>query len=105
MPKGKAEEKVEYGLGVQQGNNMTTLLFLFVMQAAIETFESLKNQTKLKIGHHPFSTDPSKQKGRSQGQATKWQDDVGNILYVVNSAFTHPTREDVEKGAQQLLTT
>jgi hypothetical protein len=36
----KEEVHVEYGMGVQQDNNMASISFLFVMQAAMETFES-----------------------------------------------------------------
>ena len=73
------------------------------MQAAIETFETTQSQTKLEFRHHPFAKDPTKQKGRLQGQATKWQGEqlhINNLLYVDDGAFAFPTREDMEHGAQ-----
>jgi len=49
MTVGKESEQVSYGAGVQQGDNMAPLLFLLVMQAAIETFEHTQSQPKLEF--------------------------------------------------------
>ena len=73
MTVGKEKWKVEYGARVQQGNNMVPSLFLFGMQAAIETFEKLMTQPKLEFRYHPFAQNPTKQKGRFQGQEMKWE--------------------------------
>ena len=49
--------------------------------AHVETFKRLRNQTKLASRHHPFSTDPPKQKRRPQGQPTN--DRVWNPTWTV----------------------
>ena len=68
---GKEKEYVKYGAGVQQGNNMVPPLFLFVIQAAFETFETISNPAKQEFRHHHTANDPTNQRGRLQGQTTK----------------------------------
>ena len=102
---GNEREEVEYGAGVQQGDNMAPPLFLLVMQAAIETLETNSTSTKLEFRHHPLANNPDKQKGRLQGQAMKWKGEtllVNNLLYVDDGAFAFPTRQSLEEGAQQI---
>ena len=72
----KEKEYVKYGAGVQQGNNMAPPLFLFIIQAAFETFETISIPAKLEFRHHPTENDPTNQRGRLQGQETKMK---GNL--------------------------
>ena len=36
---GKEEREIKYGTGVQQGDNVAPVLFLFIMQAAYKTLQ------------------------------------------------------------------
>jgi len=105
MSVGKEKRKVEYGAGIQQDDNMAPPLFLFPMQAAIETFEKLTTQPKLEFRYHPFTQNPTKQKGRFQGQEMKWEGKkclIDNLLYVDDGAFAYSSKQELEKGTQQL---
>ena len=44
---GKVTCKIDYKSGVQQGDNMALILFLYIMQAAIETLQSRLTYNKL----------------------------------------------------------
>ena len=100
----KRKRKVEYGASVQQGDSMVPPLFLLVMQGAIETFKKLTTQPKLER-YHPFTQTPTKQKERFQGQETKWEGKkclINNLLYVDDGVFAYSSKQEIEKGTQQL---
>jgi len=97
---GKEKEHVKYGAGVQQGDNMAPPLFLFIIQAACKTFETISNPAKLEFRHHPTANHPTSQRGRLQGQETnmKWKPLlINNLLHVDNGALTFSTQQDLEK--------
>ena len=50
---GKEKYEIEYNTGVQQGDNMVPILFLYVMQAAMETLHKKITFNKLQFRHFP----------------------------------------------------
>ena len=43
------KKQVEYTMGIQQGDNMSPPLFIYVMRAAMETFRKLDKGRKKKL--------------------------------------------------------
>ena len=61
---GKEKRNIEYGTGVQQGDNMAPVLFLFIMQAAFETLKKRHTYEPLKFRYFPNNTKkPQNQNG------------------------------------------
>ena len=48
---GKEKCEIEYSTGVQQGDNMAPVLFLYVIQAAMETLQTKLSLNKLQYRH------------------------------------------------------
>jgi len=49
----KEEREIKYGTGVQQGDNMAPILFLFIMQAAYEMLQKNSPVNPLKSDTSP----------------------------------------------------
>jgi hypothetical protein len=101
---GKDDREIEYGTGVQQGNNMAPILFLFVMLAVMETLD-LTGTTKPEFRYFPQSDKPLKQRGRLLGQPTKSNGssfNIENLLYVDDGAFLFQSHSDIQTGAQKI---
>ena len=84
-----------YETGIQQGDNMAPLLFLFVMQAIMETL-NLSNITKHEIQYFPKSNNPLPQHGRLLSQPTNSKGtpfNLDNQLYVNDGTFIFQNRE------------
>ena len=82
---------------------MAPPLFLFIIQAAFETFETISIPAKLEFRHHPTENDPTNQRGRLQGQETKMKGKpllINNLLYVDYGALAFSTQQDLRTGAQ-----
>ena len=54
---GEITKDINYETGIQQGNNVAPVLFLFVMQAIMETLD-LSNIMKAKYHYFPCSNNP-----------------------------------------------
>jgi hypothetical protein len=71
---GAEKRDVEYTSGVLQGDNAAAVLFLFVMQAATETFTPIQNteeeveQSEIEFRYFEVETTGKKQNGRLLGQ-------------------------------------
>jgi len=96
--------QVSYDTGVQQGDNMAPILFLFVMQAAMNSI-SLTDQP-LEFRYFPDKANANVQPRRLITQPTKSQGDtfnVDNLLYVDDECFLFAIKDHLEKATQQLF--
>ena len=98
------KEKDNYNTGVQQGDNMAPILFLFVMQAATDLitlidqpleFRYFPNRTNTKVQPRRLITQPTKSQGKTFN--------LDNLLYIGNRSFLFTTNDHLEKDAQQLF--
>ena len=83
---GKNLERIPYETGVQQGNNMAPILFLFIMQAIMETLDKdlPANNSKPEFWYFPND------KGCLTGQRTKSAGtpfNVFSLLFIDDGAF------------------
>jgi hypothetical protein len=104
---GKEFTELNYTTGVHQGDNMSPVLFLFVMQAFLETLQ-LNLQPTL-FAHFPENKNknPLTCKGKLLGQNTKAKGTPFNFnssLYVDDSFFCFQNREDLLKATIDLNT-
>jgi hypothetical protein len=98
---------IAYTVGVRQGDNMAPVLFLFIMQAMMETMvDGWKNNNRplAKFQHHR-TTRSGRAKGRLTTQPapnkTKGQSFyLPGLLFVDDGAFVFETHEDTQKGAE-----
>jgi len=94
---------VKYTIGVQQGNNMVPPLFIYIMQAAMETLAKLDaSRRKPELRFFP------KQKGRLTNQVTKTVQgtesfEMMGVLFIDDTAIICKTREDIKKISQLIL--
>jgi Reverse transcriptase (RNA-dependent DNA polymerase) len=103
---GAEKSTIPYSIGVQQGDNMAPVLFIFMMLAFTDILE--KNWTS-KWGLKPMQFNHfAKIKGRLLTQPTK---SIGQLfelfflLYVDDGTFIFDSREELEKGAQKIYDT
>ena len=83
---GKNLERIPYKTGVQQGDNMAPILFLFIMQAIMETLDKDLPANNSKPEFQYFPND----KGHLTGQRTKSAGTPFNIfslLFIDDGAF------------------
>jgi hypothetical protein len=102
---GKESTTIPYSIGVQQGNNMAPVLFLFVMQAFTDMIEKNWSQLNLKPLQFNFF---SQIKGRLLAQPTRSRGDLLDLihlLYVDDGRFLFETRDVLEKGSQLIYNT
>jgi hypothetical protein len=101
----KEIQEIPQSVGIQQGNNMAPVFFLFLMSVAAETLEAAWNQAGIKVltmAHTPaneFNT------GCVQGHTPHMYTsrkltayEICQLLYVNDGAFPFPTRDALIKG-------
>jgi hypothetical protein len=91
--------------GVQQGNNMAPVLFLFLMSVAAEMLESAWKQAGIKVLTVAHTPDNKLDTGYAQGHTPRMYSlckltayEIYQLLYVNNGAFPFPTRAALIKG-------
>ena len=106
--KGKESVSIEYLTGVHQGDNLAPLLFILVFQAAMESLEETEEMKTIQIPTYKMFPDTAKGKprGRLIGQNTQAKGTEFShwiSLYVDDSAFILPTRDDAIKTSNLVL--
>lgn len=94
--------EIPYSVGVQQGDNMAPVLFLFLIQAMSETLERRWDIEKPQFRFLPTR---NKERGRLVGQTWKTKGSALNLfclLYVDDGSLVFATREDMIRGANFL---
>ena len=97
--------EIEYTTGVHQGDNMSSVLFLFVMQAFLET---LQLQTpSIQFAHFPSNKNKNlkSQKGRLLSQSSKAKGSpftFNSSFYVDDSFFLFQTRQQLQQAVTEL---
>jgi len=94
---------IKYTTSVQQGDNVVPPLFIYVMQAAMETLAKL-DASRRKPEFRFFL----KQKGRLTNQPTKTVQktqsfEMMDVLFIDDMAIVCETRKDIEKISQLVL--
>jgi hypothetical protein len=105
---GKEEHDIPYTVGVQQGDNMAPILFLFVMQAFSETLEDKweKEWGLTKPTYHFHRSKKAREHGRLLAQDCKAKGtffEILYLLYVDDGTFLFDSREALEKGANRRI--
>jgi hypothetical protein len=67
---GMESRDIKYGIGVKQGDNMAPVLFIYLMNAFVETLASKWNFDKLEFRWFPETTNKNK-RGILTGQSPK----------------------------------
>ena len=104
---GKEEHDIPYTVGVQQGDNMAPILFLFVMQAFSETLEDKweKEWGLTKPTYRFHRSKRVKEHGRLLAQNHKAKGTLFEILYLLyvdDGTFLFDSREALERGANRI---
>ena len=101
---GKEERCIPYTVGIQQGNNMAPLLFLFPMQAFGEILEKKwVDEWGIESPEYKYFQTKTTERGRLLGQATKSAGTSFNLfyqLYVDNGGFLFTNKADMIKGVE-----
>jgi len=93
---GKSTCEIEYQTGMQQGNNMVPILFLYIMQAAIESLHTQLTCNKLEFCYFTDKKSSTCQYGRlalqlkpktTKGNAFQ----IDDLLYVDDGTFLFST--------------
>ena len=98
---GEATRVIQYGVGVQQGDNIAPVLFLFLLMAFAQTLEQFWD-VPIPEYVYPLENNAGqlrRQKSTKQGRLLT----LFYFLYVDDGAFLFETREDLAKGAQLLF--
>lgn len=99
------KRKIPYTIGVQQGDNMAPVLFLFVMQAFAETLEKNWKEWGLTAPEYKYMNRGTNFQGRFFNQATTAQGTVFDLFYLLfvdDGAFLFENKEQLAKGAELL---
>lgn len=100
----KKTAHIPYTVGVQQGDSMVPILFLFVMQALSETMENKWDEHLSKLEYRCLPTaDGKTTRGRLLSQRISRKGTSFNLfyqLYVDDGALLFATKEDLEKTAR-----
>ena len=90
--------------GVKQGDNLAPVLFLYVVQAVIDTWEQRWDE-----GNLPLRWLPPTNTGKDRGQLTSinWRNsgetfDINETLYADDAAFCFTSKEKLTKGTKLL---
>jgi len=78
---GKSTCEIDYNSGIQQGDNMAPILFLYIMQAAIESLHAKLTCDKLEFFYFPDQKSSTCQYGRLTLQP-KPKTTKGNALQI-----------------------
>ena len=101
---GKERRQVQYTTGVQQGDNVAPILFLFLIQAAFKSLEKKLTYKHFEFRYFPDNTkNPQKQNGHLLSQETSSLGKTFNIncaLYVNDGVSLFSTCEETEQAAQ-----
>ena len=92
-----------YGNGVQQGDNMAPILFIYIMMAATNTLRHQIGKEKPKFWYFPNN----KNRGRFIRQPTNSKGETfstDNLLYVDDGVFLTESREEAKATAQKIYT-
>jgi hypothetical protein len=100
---GKEKRQIPYTIGVQQGNNMAPVLFVFLMQAFAETLEQKwKGERGINELQYRYLKQVKAIRGRLRAQATTTTGTVFELiylLYVDDDVFMFETEEEMVRGA------
>jgi hypothetical protein len=103
---GKAKRTIPYTIGVQQGDNMAPILFVFLMQAFAESLEEKwKTEWGLESPQYRYMQSKRTQRGRLLGQNSKAigvSFELLYLLYVDDGAFLFETLEELTRGANYI---
>jgi exonuclease III len=103
---GKAKRTIPYTIGVQQGDNMAPILFVFLMQAFAESLEEKwKTEWGMDSPQYRYMVSQRVQRGRLLGQDSKAVGvsfDLLYLLYVDDGAFLFETLEEMTRGANYI---
>jgi hypothetical protein len=102
---GKEKAEIDQEVGVRQGDNVSSVILLFLMSAFAETLEKewassnvsqaeFKNTTNMRDGQLTGHTKESMQRGINFI--------IHQILYINDGAFFFQTREDAENGLEMI---
>jgi hypothetical protein len=101
----KKIQEIPQSVGIQQGNNMAPVLFLFLMSAAAETLEAAWKQAGIKVptaAHTPANIlNTGCVRGHTPHMYTSRKltaYEICQLLYVDDGAFPFPTRDALIKG-------
>jgi hypothetical protein len=98
---GREKAEIDQEVGMRQGENVSLVVFLFLMSAFAETLEKEWKQSNLPKAIFKNITDASKGQltGHLKSSAQRGLDlIIHHILYINNGAFFSETREDVTLG-------
>jgi hypothetical protein len=105
---GKEKREIEYTSGVQQGDNMAGILFLFVIQAATETYVPIQmpEEESIEFRYFKIQREEKKQRGKLVGQNTTSKGEklhINNSLYMDDGAFLFTTLQALQTNAQEIF--
>ncbi len=101
MKIGREKAEIDQEVGVRQGDNVSSVIFLFLMSAFAETLEKEWKQSSLPEAIFKNVTNASKGQltGHLKGSAKRGLDlIIHQILYIDNGAFLFEMREDATLG-------
>jgi hypothetical protein len=100
---GKEKRSIPYTIGVQQGDNMAPVLFVFLMQAFAETLEKKwKGEWGINSLQYRYLKQVNAIRGRLRAQSTTTAGTVFELiylLYVDDGVFMFETEQEMVKGA------
>jgi hypothetical protein len=92
-------------IGVQQGDNMAPVLFLFIMQAFAETLEKNLEKWGLRPPEYKYMNRGNKSQGRLFNQQSKTNGTAFHLFYLLfvdDGAFLFDSPDQLKKGASIL---
>ena len=97
---GKSMCEIDYKTGIQQGDNMAPILFLFIMQSVMETLDKDLPANNSKPEFRYFPND----KGCLTGQRTKSAGTSFNVfsLLFIDDGALFQSQDEMEKAAQTI---
>jgi len=99
----KEVRDILYGNGVQQGDNMVPILFIYIMMAASDTLRHQIGEEKPKFQYFPNN----KNRGQFIRQTTNSKGEIlcmDNLLYINDGGFLTELREEAKATAQKIYT-
>ncbi len=97
----REKAEIDQEVGVRQGDNLSLVIFLFLMSAFVETLEKEWKQSSLPEPIFKNVTNPSggQLTAHLKGSAKRGLDlIIHQILYIDDGAFFFETREDATLG-------